>query len=252
MLHIMQAILLAGGQNTRVRHLYPDLPKVMFPLGDRPYLDHYIDTLFEEGVSELIILASYKSHAINNHLSARPEIKTGKIKIIEQPENLGPAGAMSHIENLLQDRFLLLYCDILFKTNLKKAYAKLDDSKFEICTFLTKDGFGMWDDMEAEIDETTQTVTHFEPNAYTKTNGWMDVGQVYRKSILKKIKIISPMEKGHVNKIIWPDLIAQGQLTYHKVGPVFDIGTEKNYETTKKIFARDGLKALDGEGLSMS
>src|SRR3989344_9194984 len=243
----MQAVLLASGQNTRVQHLYPDLPKVMFPLGDRSYLDYYIDTLLAEGVSELIILVSHLSHTISNHLSPRPEIKTGQIKIVEQPKGTGPAGALMHIAEHLKERFFLFYCDILFKANLKTAYAKLDQPEFEICTFLTKDDFGMWDEMEAIINAPTETVTHFQPGAYTRKDGWMDVGQVYRKTILEKIKKISPQEKEHVNKLFWPELIINGQLTYHKVGPVFDIGTEKNYNTTKKIFAQEGLKALDGK-----
>jgi len=49
----------------------------------------------------------------------------------------------------------------------------------------------------------------------------------------------------HFNVAVWPQLIEDKKLTYHKVGPVFDIGTEKNYLATREIFAREGLGALD-------
>ncbi len=239
----MQAVLLASGQNTRVRHIHPDLPKAMFPLNERPYLDYQIDTLFEEGVSELIIIVYHQSHIIKDYLSDRPELKTGQIKIIERRQEYGPVGALADIEDMLQDKFFIFYCDVLFKTNLKEAYHKLDNPKFKALTFLTQDEFGMWDKMETKIDEEGTIVTNFNPDGYSHKNGRMDVGQLYKKSVLELLKKIPPEEE-HINKNIWPELITNRQLTYQLVGPVFDIGTEKNYDKTREIFKREGLNAL--------
>ena len=238
----MQAVLFASGLNTRVRHLHPDLPKAMFPLGNRPYLDYYIETLFKEGVDEIIIVVYHLAHVIRDYFSDRPEMKTGKIKIVKRKESHGPVGALVAIETLLQDRF---YCDILFKADLKAAFSKLGNSKIKALTFLTKDEFGMWDDLEAQIDEANQLVTDFNPGAYSHENGWMDVGQVYKKDPIIAMLKRCPPENEHFNLSIWPELMAKNQLTYHKVGPVFDIGTEKNYGLTKKLFTEKRLDALN-------
>ena len=216
----------------------------MFPLGDKPYLGYYLELLFNEGITEVIILVSYQGHKIKEYVEARPEFKAGKVKIIEQPEGYGPAGALCHIEDMLQERFFLLYCDILFKTDLKAVFNCLD-TEFEACTLITKDEYKMWETMEITIDENANMVTNFHPDAFDHENGWMDIGQAYRKSGLETLKKIDPYNREALNKLAWSEFITNGRLTYFKVGPVLDIGTEKNYNTTNEIFGREGLKALD-------
>jgi NDP-sugar pyrophosphorylase family protein len=188
------------------------------------------------------------SHVINDYISDRSEVKSGKIKLIERRREYGPVGALVNIEDKLQDRFFLFYCDILFKTDLKEAYGKLDDSRFEALTFLTKDKFKMWSNMETKIDKNKKIVVDFQPGAYTHQNGWMDIGGAYNKSVIELLKKRPPQEE-HINKNIWPRLISEKKLTYHLVGPVFDYGTEKNINTTREIFKREGLRALDEPAL---
>ena len=47
---MMEAIILAGGLGTRLRHLIPDLPKPMAPIRGRPFLEYLLDYWITQGV----------------------------------------------------------------------------------------------------------------------------------------------------------------------------------------------------------
>lgn len=240
----MQAILLASGGNKRVKHLYPNLPKAMFPLTDKPFLKNYIETLFDSGISQLIIVVQYLADAIRDYVETIKDEIPGKIAFFERPKEIGPVGVLPLIENKLQNQFLYLYCDILFKTDFKAAFEELKKSNFQAGTFITQDPFNMYGEMEILINEKSKTVEEFAPDKFSRKDGWMDVGQIYKKTVIEKIKKLPPQEE-HLNKHLWPKLIFQKKLTYFKVGPVFDYGTEESIMKTRKIYGERGLSALD-------
>ena len=239
----MQAVLLASGDNTRVSHLYPNLPKVMFPIGNRPFLSYYLDLLFQEGITELIIVVYYKKEKIIDFINSLPKERKGKVTIIERKGSYGPVGVLVDIKNQLQENFFLFYGDVLFKANLKKIWHNFTSSN-KVSSFITKDQFGMFSSMEIAINTEKTKIVDFSPSKYTRSEGWMDVGQLNNKSIIDLLKNVPPEEE-HVNKNIWTQLIHDNEVTYSIVGPVFDIGTERNYKLTNDIFEkRGGLKAL--------
>ena len=244
----MQSIILASGYNKRVQHLFPNLPKIMFPLGDKPYLKYWLDILLPQK-TDIIILVQYSSSVIKKYVQKNylKEVKSGKIKIIDRPENLGPVRAVAQWKNIITGDFALFYCDTLFQIDLAKTKKSLG-KKFLGLTFLTADKFNMFSDMEVMADKKTRLVTRFQPDAFAHSEGLMDVGQIYKKEVLDLFSK-APDTAEHFNFAAWPKLIREKKLTYYKVGPVFDIGTEKNYTATKKIFAREGLKALNDEEL---
>jgi D-glycero-alpha-D-manno-heptose 1-phosphate guanylyltransferase len=248
---IMQSIILASGYNTRVQHLFPHLPKVMFPLDEKPYLAYWLDMLLVQQ-TDVIILAQYHATVIKKYIQENypEELKNGNIRIIDRPEHLGPVRAVAGLKDIIPRDFAIFYCDILFRVDLADAEKRLGD-KFLGLTFVTKDEFHMFGNMEVRIDNQTGLVTHFQPDEFERAEGLMDVGQIYKKEALD-LFLKAPEMAEHFNKETWQNLIAEKKLTYYAVGPVFDIGTEKNYNTTKEIFAREGLKALDMAGPSLS
>lgn len=236
---------MASGQNKRVQHLYPNLPKAMFPLRDKPFLGHYAETLFNEGIKEIIIIVNYLGEVIEEYVKKIRNEIPGEISVVRRLDEIGPVGVLPLIENKLQNQFLYLYCDILFKTDFKAAFEELKKSDFQAGTFITQDPFNMYSQMEILIDKNIKTVEEFSPDKFSREDGWMDVGQIYKKTVIEKIKKLPPEEE-HLNRYLWPDLISQKKLTYFKVGPVFDYGTEESIKKTRKIYEERGLSALGG------
>jgi NDP-sugar pyrophosphorylase family protein len=238
----MQTVLLASGNNTRVAHLYPDLPKVMFPVNGRPYLAYYLDQLFETGATSVIILVHYRKEKIIDFVNSLPEERKGKITIIERNPDEGPVKALVGMEALLEEQFMLFYCDLLYKVDLAKAKQVLADGN-DVCVFATPDSLRMFNDMELAVDPETNKITAFAPHEFTHETGLMDVGQLNRRSILDHLREAPEMAE-HANSIFWPKLITDNKLGFITVDPVLDVGTEINYKKTVELLSTEGPKIL--------
>ena len=59
-----QAVLLAGGEQTRLHPLSPDLPRPMLPIGNRPLLEYTINQLRQAGIHEVNITTHYKADKV--------------------------------------------------------------------------------------------------------------------------------------------------------------------------------------------
>jgi len=234
----MQAIILASGYNTRVNHLCPGLPKALFPVNGRPFLFLYLQTLFKEGIYDVIIITYYQADKIKAFINNFKTPRGSSVTVVERRQDYGPVGALCDIEELLEDNFFLFYVDVLFDINLKKALTEHKKNGLPACALITQDEFGMFSDRELLIDKKNHIVTKFKPHSFLKTNGWVDVGQIYNRSIVESLKKCPPAEE-HINLNIWPKLIAKKRLGYFKVGPVLDIGTEVSYKLTSEIVKKN-------------
>ena len=63
----MYALVLAGGKGERLRPLTADRPKPMVPLNDRPILEHHLEWLAGNGVTDVVLLCGYMHEAIQRH-----------------------------------------------------------------------------------------------------------------------------------------------------------------------------------------
>src|SRR5713226_4486670 len=67
----MKAVVLVGGEGTRLRPLTETIPKPLIPLVDRPFLDHVLDHLVAHGVDEVLLSSSYLEGAFAPFIAAR-------------------------------------------------------------------------------------------------------------------------------------------------------------------------------------
>jgi len=113
----MNAVVLVGGEGTRLRPLTETVPKPLLPLVDRPILDHVLDHLVEHGVREVIMSSPYLEDTFHPFLAARkgrPEITW-----VTEREPLGTGGAIvSALDRLGDEPFLALNGDILTDLDL--------------------------------------------------------------------------------------------------------------------------------------
>ncbi|HEV8647282.1 MAG TPA: nucleotidyltransferase family protein [Burkholderiales bacterium] len=88
----MQAIILAGGLGTRLRAARPDVPKVMVPVGSRPFLKILIDYLASQGIQSVILSVGYRHEAILEFFGSRHGSVSISYVIEDKP--LGTGGAI--------------------------------------------------------------------------------------------------------------------------------------------------------------
>jgi glucose-1-phosphate cytidylyltransferase len=68
----MQAVILCGGQGTRIRDVADDIPKPMIPIGGRPILWHIMKGFAAHGVTDFILCLGYKSQTIKRYFLDYP------------------------------------------------------------------------------------------------------------------------------------------------------------------------------------
>jgi len=111
----MKAIILAAGEGLRCRPLTLTRSKVMLPIANRPILEHVIDSLEKNGITEIILIVGYKKERIMDYFEDGLNFGV-KIKYIEQSAQLGTAHAIEQAKSLIgpeDSEFLVLNGDNL-------------------------------------------------------------------------------------------------------------------------------------------
>ena len=111
----MRAVVLVGGEGTRLRPLTETVPKPLLPLVDRPILDHVLDHLVLHGVDEVIMSSPYLEETFHPFISSRG---TPAITWITEREPLGTGGAIVSVLDRLDEPFFALNGDILTDLDL--------------------------------------------------------------------------------------------------------------------------------------
>lgn len=127
---ITQAVLLSAGLGTRIRSIFPDIPKVMIPLLGKPILERHIELLRRYGVKEFFVNLHYLPDAITNYFGDGSKLGVKIAYALEAPEILGTAGGIKNFERLLGDQFFVLYADTFYEIDfgrLMDFYAVLPD-----------------------------------------------------------------------------------------------------------------------------
>lgn len=107
----MQAVILAGGEGTRLRPLTADLPKAMVSVAGKPFLEHEINLLKRNSVKDLVICIGYHGEPIRDYFGDGGSFGV-RIRYSEDgPELLGTAGSLKKASDLLFDRFFVTFGD---------------------------------------------------------------------------------------------------------------------------------------------
>src|SRR3954470_13278067 len=123
----MQALILAGGEGTRLRPLTSTVPKPVVPLVDRPFIAYMLEWLARRGGGDGVMSCGFLAPAVRNVLGAGSQYGL-RLRFIEEPEPRGTAGALKYAEDLLDDRFLMLNGDVLTDIDLTAQIAQHDAS----------------------------------------------------------------------------------------------------------------------------
>ncbi|MGI9080894.1 MAG: sugar phosphate nucleotidyltransferase [Thermoleophilaceae bacterium] len=120
----MQALVLAGGEGTRLRPLTYTTPKPVMPLAGRPFLSFMLDWLRGHGVTDAILSCGFLSDAVRGVLG---DIHQGmRLRYVTEEEPLGTAGPvrLAFDGGILEQRLLVLNGDVLTDLDLTAQLAR--------------------------------------------------------------------------------------------------------------------------------
>ncbi len=108
----MKAVVMAGGEGSRLRPLTLGRPKPMVPVVNKPVMAHIIDLLKKHGITDIIVTLQYRAEDIQDHFGDGKSMGVNIQYTIEETP-LGTAGSVKLAEEFLDEPFIVISGDAL-------------------------------------------------------------------------------------------------------------------------------------------
>ncbi len=113
----MKAVILAGGEGTRLRPLTSNQPKPMMPLVNRPMMEHIVTLLAQHGFDDVVVTVAYLANQIRNYFGDGSDFGV-RMRYATDESPLGTAGSVRNASAELEDTFLVISGDVLTDIDL--------------------------------------------------------------------------------------------------------------------------------------
>jgi len=224
---VRQCAVLVGGLGTRLGSLTAATPKPLLRCGDRPFLAWLLRELVRFGVTDILLLAGYRSEQM---VAAAADIaanlpRPARITIAQEPFRAGTGGAVFHARDLLADRFLLCNGDSLLDCNLANllsAAAADDDGVTGRMVLRALPDASRYGVVALRDDR----VTEFRQRPAPGTAGLINAGiYLFRRGLVDALSEVCSLEAD-----VMPRLAAAGALRGTVAGGYFrDIGVPEDF-----------------------
>jgi len=118
----MKAVVMAGGEGSRLRPLTSRRPKPLVPVVGRPCMEHVLRLLRRHGITEVIITLQYLGASIRNYFGDGAELGM-QLDYVVEDRPLGTAGSVRNAASLLDETFIVISGDALTDIDLTQAVA---------------------------------------------------------------------------------------------------------------------------------
>jgi mannose-1-phosphate guanylyltransferase/phosphomannomutase len=204
----MKAMVMSAGIGTRLRPLTYNIPKPMFPIVNKPVLEHVLELLRKHNIKEVVVNLHAHQAMIRNYFGDGSRLGM-KINYSEEKKLMGTAGGVKKVEHFFDDTFLVMSGDGLTNINLtdvinfhrkRRAFGtmvlKRIDTRFEYGIALTKRG--------GQIKQFVE-----KPNWSSVFSNTVNTGiYVFRPEIFRYI----PKAKFYdFARDVWPKLLKRGE-----------------------------------------
>lgn len=225
----VQALVLVGGEGTRLRPLTLTRPKPAIPLVDRPFIRYMADWLGCHGVTDVVMACGFRAEDLRSALG--DEIPGGpRVRYVEESEPLGTAGPirLAADQGLLTDRFLVLNGDVLTDLDLTE-HVRAHSDRDAVASLAL---YGVDDPTSYGLvrkDAETGAVTEFleKPDPAAIDTDEVNAGAyVLERSVAD---LIPPGRSVSIEREIFPRLVGQGLFGLRLDGYWMDIGTPERY-----------------------
>ncbi|MBI2069792.1 MAG: nucleotidyltransferase family protein [Elusimicrobia bacterium] len=235
-----QVVILAGGLGTRLRPLTLSMPKPMIEVAGKPFLEHQMLMLKNQGFRRMLLLTGYKAEAVENYFGDGTRWGL-EINYSKEKNPLGTGGGLKLAGPFLDNIFMLLNGD---------SYLPINYVKF-LNAFNSSSSSGLLSIYDAG-KENLGTPGNIELNgqgrilAYSKKRSqpapFVDAGaSCWRRQI---IDLIPPGKPVSLEEDIYPGLIREGTLAVYKAEARFyDIGTPERVEAFEQYLKTQGTRA---------
>lgn len=224
----MQAIVLVGGEGTRLRPLTDEVPKPALTLVDRPFLAYMVEWLGSHGVTEAVLACGFLPDQLREALG---EGEHGGVKLtyVTEPERRGTAGAIRFaaeaLGERLDDRFLALNGDVLTDLDLTALLRSHEERRARATVGL----YGVEDSSSFGLVECDPggIVLDFREKTGEAVPGAINAGvYVLEREVLD---LIPAGREFSIEREVFPRLVGEGLCALSLSGYWMDIGLPERY-----------------------
>lgn len=224
----MQAIVLVGGEGTRLRPLTSEIPKPAITLVDRPFLAYMIEWLAAHGVTEAVLACGFLPDVLREALGDGEHAGV-KLTYVVEPERRGTAGAIRHaadaLGDRLEDRFLALNGDVLTDLDLSALLSTHDQrgARATLALYPVEDSaaYGL-----------VRTAPDGAVEAFTEKTGEPVPGEINAGAYCLERSVLELIPAGRevsIEREVFPRLVGEGLYARLLDGYWMDIGTPERY-----------------------
>ncbi len=225
----MKAVVMAGGEGTRLRPMTSSQPKVLLPIASRPIMEHVLHLLKRHGFTDTVVTVHFLASLIRNYFGDGEELGM-HLQYATEESPRGTAGSVKNAEEELRnERFLVISGDALTDIDLTGLVRFHEDRGALVTVCLTRVpdplefGITILDD-DGRVDRFLEKPT------------W---GQVFSDTVNTGIYVMEPAVFDHVpagenvdwSADVFPALIAADKPVYGYVADGYwqDVGTQESY-----------------------
>src|SRR4051794_805768 len=133
----MKAVIMAGGEGSRLRPLTSNQQKAMMPLVNKPMMEHIIRLLKEHGFDDLVVTVSFMANNVRTYFGDGSEFGVRMVYATEESP-LGTAGSVRNAKDELDERFLVIAGDVITDIDLS-AIVRFHEKKGALATIALKE-----------------------------------------------------------------------------------------------------------------
>ena len=241
----MKAVVMAGGEGTRLRPLTSKMPKPVVPLAGRPHILYVFDWLERHGVDDIVVSCAHLAEEVKEALEG---VDTGaRLRFVVEPDARGTAGAIKFAEGELGDRFFVLNGDVLCDLDLGALVSQHEatGARATIALYPVEDpsGYGRVHRTDAgEIEEFLE-----KPDPEQIDTDEINAGAyLLERSVLDEIP---PDQDVSIEREVFPKLVGNGLYGRRMEGYWIDIGTPERYRQANWDILEGRVRTVVGDRL---
>ncbi len=225
----MKAVVMAGGEGTRLRPITSSMPKPLLPVANRPVMDHVLRLLRSHGLTEIVVTVQFLASLVRNYFGDGEDLGMSLTYATEEVP-MGTAGSVKNAEAALRDdTFLVISGDALTDIDLTELvrFHRAREAMVTVCLARVANplDFGI-----TIVDETGRVERFLEKPTW---------GQVFSDTVNTGIYVMEPSIFEHVpagepvdwSADVFPVLLKEGLPVYGYVANGYweDVGTHEKY-----------------------
>jgi len=229
----VQAVILVGGEGTRLRPLTFGTPKPMVPIVGVPFLARTLERLYEAGIRDIILPAGYMPQAITEYFGDGSRLDM-KITYVIEDEPLGTAGAIKNVEQHITGPFFMMNGDVLTSLDLRAMIAYHKE----------KGGLGALHLIKVEDPSAFGCVVHDQAGRISQfiekpPKGTEPANEINAGTYLLEpdvLRFIPPGRNVSIERETFPKILAEGQPLYAYTTNDYwiDVGRPEQYLTVHR------------------